>query len=51
MARPVITNFDEFWNTLKLVYSKELSMLAYAKIPHEQEIAENFKRLIPKITE
>ncbi len=46
---PLLTNFDELWNTLKLVYSKELSMLAYAKIPHEHEIAENFKQLILKI--
>ncbi|MCP4551108.1 MAG: nucleotidyl transferase AbiEii/AbiGii toxin family protein [Bacteroidetes bacterium] len=48
---PLLTNFDELWNTLKLVYSKELSMLAYAKIPEEKEIAKNFKQLIPKIIE
>ncbi len=48
---PLLTNFDDLWNTLKLVYSKELSMLAYAKIPEEKEITNNFKQLIPKIIE
>ncbi len=46
---PLLTNFDVLWDTLKLTYSKELSMLAYTTIPKEQEIAQSFKLLIQKI--
>jgi len=46
---PLLTNFDDLWTTLKSVYSKELSMLAYTTIPEEQEIAQSFKQLIQKI--
>ncbi|MCP4551565.1 MAG: hypothetical protein GY834_05900 [Bacteroidetes bacterium] len=50
-SSPLLTNVDELWNILKLVYSKELSMLAYAKISEGKEIAKNFMQLIPKIIE
>jgi predicted nucleotidyltransferase component of viral defense system len=46
---PLLTNFDILWDTLKLTYSKELSMLAYITIPEEKEIAQSFKQLIQKI--
>ena len=46
----LLVNFDNLWITLKSVYSKELSMLAYAKIPEEEKIAENFKQLISRLT-
>ncbi len=46
---PLLTNFDVLWDTLKLTYSKELSMLAYTAIPKEQEIAQSFKQLIQNI--
>ncbi|MBI9068814.1 MAG: nucleotidyl transferase AbiEii/AbiGii toxin family protein [Salinivirgaceae bacterium] len=43
---PLLNDFDTLWKTLKNVYSKELSMLAYTVIPKEQEVASNFKQLI-----
>lgn len=46
---PLLTHFDVLWDKLKLIYSKELSMLAYSVIPNEQEIANSFKELVQKI--
>ncbi|MDA3907306.1 MAG: nucleotidyl transferase AbiEii/AbiGii toxin family protein [Bacteroidales bacterium] len=43
---PLLKDFDNLWNKLKKVYTKELSMLAFTEIPNEIAIANNFKKLI-----
>ena len=43
---PLISNFDNLWNKLKGVYTKELSMLAFTEIPEEKDVAEKFKKLV-----
>jgi len=48
-ASPLLKDFDGLWNTLKQVYTKELSMLAFTEIPNEKDIAANFKRLISNL--
>jgi len=43
---PLINDFDTLWNTLKITYTKELSMLAYSEIPDEKEVKESFEKVI-----
>lgn len=46
---PVVQNFDNLWEKLRLVYTREISLLAFKKIPNEKEVAETFKGLISVI--
>lgn len=46
---PLITDFENIWRQLKDVYKSELSALAYAPIPDESQIAEQFVALIKNI--
>ncbi len=43
---PLINDFDSLWNTLKITYTKELSMLAYSEIPDEVEVKKSFDNVI-----
>jgi len=43
---PLIKDFETLWNTLKLNYTNELSMLAYSEIPDEKEVKESFEKVI-----
>jgi hypothetical protein len=47
---PLIKDFDSIWEKLKTTYKNELSMLAYAEIPTEKEVAQKFKELIKIIS-
>ena len=42
----LINDFDNLWNKLKGVYTKELSMLAFTDIPDEKDVAEKFRKLV-----
>ena len=42
----LITDFDNIWKQLKAIYKTELSALAYAAIPNEEDIAKSFNELI-----
>ena len=43
---PLIKDFNSIWGALKTTYTKELSMLAFTKIPEEKDVAIKFKELI-----
>ncbi len=47
---PLIMDFDSMWEKLKVVYTKELSMLAFAEIPNENTVAQKFKELLGVIS-
>jgi hypothetical protein len=42
----LITDFDYIWKQLKAIYKTELSALAFAAIPNEEDIAKSFNELI-----
>ena len=46
---PLLTNFSEFWNSLKITYKDELLNLAFIEIPDEKQINEAFVKLIERI--
>jgi len=46
---PLLTEFSEFWNSLKITYEEELSNLAFIEIPDEKKINEEFMKLIALI--
>lgn len=43
---PLINDFDSMWNLLKTTYAKELSILAFTKIPEEKNVAIQFNELV-----
>ncbi len=45
----LFTDFDNLWEQLKDVYTRELSVLAFMPIPDERQIAEQFKDLMKNI--
>ncbi len=45
----LITDFNNIWKQLKAIYKTELSALAYAAIPNEEDIAKSFNELIKMI--
>ena len=46
---PLFANFDSLWKQLKDVYKRELSALAFMPIPAENQVAEQFKKLLKNI--
>lgn len=42
----LIKDFSNLWNLLKTTYTKELSILAYGKIPEEKEVKKSFDKVI-----
>jgi predicted nucleotidyltransferase component of viral defense system len=46
---PLVINFENIWDKLKVKYQTELSALAYRKIPDEKQVAKIFKGLIKRI--
>ena len=46
---PLLTEFSEFWNSLKTTYKDELSNLAFIEIPDEKQIENTFLKLIERI--
>jgi hypothetical protein len=48
---PILTDFDNLWESLKLVYTSELEIMAFKEIPHENNIKKSFKALIDKLKE
>jgi len=46
---PLITNFDQLWDSLKASYRSELLQIAFSKIPDEKEVKSSFKSLIEKL--
>jgi hypothetical protein len=48
---PILKDFDELWESLKIVYTSELEKMAFKEIPHENSIKNSFKTLIDKLKE
>lgn len=46
---PLITDFSGIWDQLKDTYTKELSVLAFSKIPAEKEVALQFEKIIKRL--
>lgn len=46
---PLLNNFNNIWQKLKNRYQSELTGLAYRPVPHEDEIAGSFNRILSKI--
>jgi len=46
---PLLTDFLEFWKSLKTIYKDELSNLAFIEIPDEKQIENTFLKLIERI--
>ncbi|HCI55439.1 MAG TPA: nucleotidyl transferase AbiEii/AbiGii toxin family protein [Bacteroidales bacterium] len=46
---PLITDFDNFWKSIKVVYARELTKLAFNEIPNEEIIAKSFKQVINRL--
>lgn len=46
---PLLNNFDTIWNSVKAIYTKELSSLAFSEIPNEKDVSESFKKVINKL--
>lgn len=42
----LLNDFDGLWNSLKKVYTTELSMLSFTPIPDEKDVLNSFKKLI-----
>jgi len=45
----LLDNFDTIWYSLKAIYTKELSILAFSEIPNEKDVSESFKKVISKL--
>lgn len=46
---PLITDFRNIWQKLKVTYKTELSALAFSEIPDEKEISKSFQELLKMI--
>jgi len=46
---PLLTEFSEFWKSLRMTYKDELSNLAFIEIPDEKQIENTFLNLIERI--
>jgi len=46
---PLLKEFPEFWNNLRMTYKDELSNLAFIEIPDEKQIENTFLKLIEQI--
>ena len=46
---PLLTEFPEFWNSLKTTYKDELLNLAFTEIPDEKQIENTFMKLTEQI--
>jgi len=46
---PLISDFSSLWNTLRETYLSELPLLAFATIPDEKVIKENFIEIMEKV--
>ncbi|MCX6250074.1 MAG: nucleotidyl transferase AbiEii/AbiGii toxin family protein [Bacteroidetes bacterium] len=43
---PILTDFNGIWQKLKNQYNTELSVLAFSKIPEEEEVEKAFKQVV-----
>lgn len=43
---PLVTDFDSVWESLRPVYERELSDLAYRPLPESEEVAASFKTIV-----
>jgi hypothetical protein len=46
---PLIEDFDSMWNNLSSVCAAELSILAFAEIPNEKDVANTLPFLIKNV--
>lgn len=49
LESPLLRNFPDIWNQVSSVYRQELSALAYKDIPNEDDIAEEFNKLLLRL--